>query len=360
MSDSGSGEYRHRIFIERLLIAVAVVVTLAFLWSMVGVLILVFAAVVVAVVLRMIADPIARWLPIGDTGAVALAVLLVVAVIAGFGFLLGSRLNDEFSDLTKALPVALQDFERRLTLFPLGNRMMAAIGEYDFSGTNVVGRLGGLVMSLGTAIADFLLIVFGAIFIAAHPELYKRGLLKLIPKRGRDNVGEALDDSGRALRRWLYGQLVAMVLIGVLTWLGLWMIGLPSAVALGLIAGAAEIVPYVGPVVSAIPGLLLALLQGPEMVLWTLFVYVAVQQVEGALIMPIVQQKAVALPPALTLFGVIGAGLLFGFVGLIFAAPLLVVAYVLIKKLYVRDALDTETPIPGAPADPQPPTGEVS
>lgn len=352
MADVGPDDYRHRDFIERLLIAAAVVATFAFLWSMVSILILVFGAIVVAVLLRMIADPIARRLPFGDTAAVVLAVLLVAAVIAGFGWMLGSRLNGEFFDLANAVPVAVQDLERRLALSPLGNRMIDAVGEYDFSRINVVARLGGLVMTVGSAIADFLLILFGAIFIAAHPELYKKGLLKLIPKRGRDKAAEALEDSGRALRRWLYGQLAAMVLVGMLTWVGLWMIGLPSAVALGVIAGGAEIVPYIGPVVSAVPGLLLALLQGPEMVLWTLFVYVAVQQIEGALIMPIVQRKAVSLPPALTIFGVVGIGLLFGFVGLIFAAPLLVVAYVLIKRLYVQDALGTETPIPGAPPHP--------
>ena len=156
-------------------------------------------------------------------------------------------------------------------------------------------------------------------------------------------------DSGGALRLWLRGQLISVLLVGTLTWIGLALAGVPAAFALGTIAALLEVVPYVGPIVSAIPGLLLALALAPETALWALLVYVAVQQIEGNFIQPLVQKKVVTVPPALTLFGMIAAGLLFGFLGILFAAPLAVVAYVLLKRLYVREVLHTATTVPGEP-----------
>ncbi len=344
-----SGRHDHRHYIERLLIAVGIGVALLFIWTIRDALVLVFGAVVLATLLRAIADPIAQVLPVGGRGAVALTVLLVAAVVGAFIWLLGGQVRGEFAGLWRSLPGTLAAIEERLTGLPAGDRILTMMRDSD-SGANVVARMGNLVLTLGGALADFILILFGAIFIAAQPGIYKTGLLKLLPRAGRALVADALDDSGRALKRWLLGQLVSMLIIGVLIWAGLRLIGLPAALALGVIAGATEIVPYVGPIVAAIPGLLLASLQGPDVMLWTLFVYLAVQQFEGIVIAPLVQRKAVSLPPALTIFGVIAAGLAFGFLGLIFAAPLLVVTFVMVKKLYVREVLDTSTPVPGEPS----------
>ena len=324
---------------------------LLLVWILLDLLVLVFAAVVIAVLLRAVADPIGRFTGLGDRGSAVAAVLLVAGILGLFGWVFGTQVQAEFAGLSRTLPGAWRDFQERIAGLPIAGGTAMSWEEFGPSGTNIMSRLGDLALTLGSAFADLILVVFGAIFIAANPKLYQRGLVKLIPRRGRALTGEALSETGRALKLWLIGQLVAMLLVGLLTWLGLWFIGLPAAMALALTAGLLEIIPYVGPVLAAIPGLLLALLQGPEMALWTLFVYLAVQQLEGVLITPIIQGKAVTLPPALTVFGVVAAGIMFGFVGLIFAAPLLVVAYVLVKKLYVREALDTDTPLPGERSD---------
>jgi predicted PurR-regulated permease PerM len=202
---------------------------------------------------------------------------------------------------------------------------------------------------VGSGLLDLILILVGGIFFAAQPLQYRDGFLKLLPPYWRPPVGEALDDSGRALRLWLRGQLISILLVGSLTWLGLALAGVPAAFALGTIAGCLEVVPYVGPIVSAIPGLLLAVAVAPETALWAMIVYVGVQQVEGNVIQPLVQNKVVMLPPAVTLFGMVAAGLLFGLLGVLFAAPGAVVAYVLLKRLYVREILHTPTSVPGEP-----------
>lgn len=204
-----------------------------------------------------------------------------------------------------------------------------------------------MVMSLGSAVAGFVVILVGGAYLAFQPGLYRRGLLKLFPKTARQGAEATLLSSARALRLWLLGQLAAMAIVGLLTGIGAWLIGLPSAMALGLIAALLEFIPFVGPMLMAIPALLLALTVDTQTVIMTLVLYTAVQQLEGNVITPVVQRRAVSLPPALTLFALIAMGVVFGPLGVLFAAPLTVVAYVMVKEVYVRRTLGEHTSLPG-------------
>jgi predicted PurR-regulated permease PerM len=188
----------------------------------------------------------------------------------------------------------------------------------------------------------------GGLYLAAQPDVYRHGLLLLFPPGdGRKRLADTIDASGKALRRWLLGQLLAMIFVFVLTGLGLWAIGLPAALALALLASLAEFVPIIGPIVAAIPALLIALAEGWQTALWTLLLYVAIQQVESNLITPLVQHRVVSLPPAVTLFALVAFGLLFGSLGVLFATPLAVVIFVGVKKLWVRETLGEPTELPG-------------
>lgn len=338
---------RHRLFVERLLISVALVMTLVVLWLLIDLMVLLFGAVVVAVLMRVTAEPIGRLTGLGERMSLALAVLLITSAVILLAIGFGAQINAQFSNVAQGIPEGWHDLERLIGSYPFGAELLTALRESVPTGTNIVGRLGDLIVTVGSAIADFILIGIGAIFLAAQPHLYSTGFLKLIPPQWRNVAGEAMDDSGGALRLWIKGQLISMTIVGLLTWIGLAIVGVPSAFALGVIAALLEIIPYVGPILSAIPGLLLALILGPEKALWALAVYVVVQQVEGNVLQPLVQRKVVTIPPAITLFGMVAAGLLFGFLGLIFAAPAAVVTYVLVKRLYVREMLHTETSVPG-------------
>lgn len=140
---------------------------------------------------------------------------------------------------------------------------------------------------------------------------------------------------------------MAMAVIGVMTGVGLWMLGVPSALVLGIIAGLLEFIPFAGPILSAIPAVLLALAVSTDLALWTVAMCVFVQHAEAYLIQPVIQRYAVDLPAVILLFSLLAFGAMFGALGVIFAAPLAVVSYVLVKRLYVQEALDTPTPIPG-------------
>lgn len=338
---------RHRLFVERLLIAIGIAAAVFTLWWLRDLLILVFGALVMAVLLQVIAEPISKYVGLGPRSALAAAIGALVLAAGLLGFFFGKQISAQFTDLARSIPEGWQNVRRLLEQHELGRDLVATIGSGAFSDTTIIGRLGDLLLTLGNALLDFILIGMGAVFFAAQPRLYHDGFLKLFPGDWREPIGAAVEDSGRALRLWLRGQLISVVIVGLLTWLGLVLAGVPAALALGIVAACLEIIPYVGPILSAIPGLLLAIVVGPETALWALAVYVFVQQVEGNVIQPLVQRKVVSLLPAVTLFGMVAAGLLFGFLGIVFAAPGAVVAYVLLKRLYVRELLHTRTSVPG-------------
>ena len=156
-----------------------------------------------------------------------------------------------------------------------------------------------------------------------------------------------MDESERAVRLWLKGELIAMLVIGLMTGIGLWLLGVQSWLVLGILAGFFEFIPFAGPILSAVPAILIALVQSPQLALWTALMYVFIQHSEAYLIQPVIQQYAVEVPAVVLLFSLLAFAVLFGAIGILFAAPLTVVAYVMVKRLYVIEALDTPTPIPG-------------
>lgn len=341
----GDGRFVRRFLIGLLLVGLALLA-----WRLAEVLILVFGAALVAVILRAIADPITEKTRLPSRLALLVAVLFVLGLIGLTGWLFGSEIATQASTLRETLPAAWKSFEARLGDTQIGERILGALRDAaEGGGSSVASELGRFALTFGSAVADFLLVLVAGVFLAAEPRLYRRGLVKLFPPRRHDEVASALDNTGRALRKWLLGQLISMTIIGVFTGLGLWLVGVPSAHMLGLIAGLAEFVPLLGPIIAAVPGLLLALLVGPETALWALGVYLVIQQVESNLVTPLVEKKAVSIPPVVTLFGVLALGVIFGVLGILLAAPLIVVIYVLVKQLYVRGALGEETQVPGEP-----------
>ncbi|HWT12884.1 MAG TPA: AI-2E family transporter [Allosphingosinicella sp.] len=336
----------HRIFIERLVIAIIVVGIALLLWNLRGLFMLVFGAVLVSVILNILAEPIEERLGLPRWAAL-LAAVLVVAGGLGFSFwIFGAQVARQADALTDMVPAAWAALQSRLDSWGMGE----AVREWSATlsgGGGVVANLGNIAVRVGNGIADTLLVIVGGIYLAAQPELYRVGTIKLVPERGRALAAQALDASARALRLWLLGRLVSMATVGALTWLGLSIIGVPSALALGLLAALLEFVPFIGPIVAAVPAILLAFAGSPQAALLTAGLFLAIQQFEGNVLEPLVQQRAVDLPPALLLFALVAGGLVFGIVGIILAAPFTVVLFVMVKRLYVQEALNTATPLPG-------------
>lgn len=333
-------------FVRRALIVISLSAGVFLLWQVRTVIVLLFGAVMVATIFRAIADILQKHLRFPGRFAVMLAIILVVAVIGLVVWLVGSQVSAQGQHLADALPQAAQIIDRSVASFGLGHPVEHWMSSAR-SGSLIASNLKGVLSSATLTIASFLIVFFGGIFLSAQPRLYGIGTIKLVPPARRSLVAEAMEESDRALRLWLKGQLWAMILIFAMTWLGLWLLGVQSALVLALISGVLEFIPYAGAITSAIPAIMVALVQGPELALWVVGLYVVVHHIEAYLIQPVIQQYAVEIPAVITLFALLAFGLLFGVLGILLAAPLAVVSYVLVKRLYVIEALDTPTPIPG-------------
>lgn len=328
-------------FIRRIVIVAGFLALGAAIWFLSDVLLLVFASILLAVLMRSIANPLIRKLNITDGWALLFSGLAILIVLSIGIFLFGSQIGAQLGELIELLPAA-------------ANKVLQEFGfarVQDLLTGTVVGNILTTAYEWGTAIiavfSGLLFVIFTGIYLSLDPQTYRNGLVMLFPPRIQPEIGETIDDAGRALSLWLVGQLIAMLIVGVMTALGLWLIGLPSAFALGFIAGLADFIPIVGPIAAAIPGLLVASGQGLDMVIWTLAVYIVVQQIESNLILPVIVGTTVKIPPAVGLFAVIALGVMFGPLGVLFAYPLAVVADVAVRRLYVRETLGEEVEISG-------------
>ena len=191
-------------------------------------------------------------------------------------------------------------------------------------------------------VAGLLLILMMSLYIGADPDTYRNGLLHLFPKRKRARMGEVLTAMAAILRKWLVTQLIAMVTIGVVSTIALLLLGVKAPFALGIIAALFEFVPTIGPVLSAVPAIAMGFLDSPEKALYVGLAYLVIQQLEGHLLIPMLMKGGMDLPPVLTIVTQGLMALLFGFLGLMIAVPLLAAVMVPIKMLYVEDALGDE------------------
>ena len=205
-------------------------------------------------------------------------------------------------------------------------------------------------MAIGV-LANTVIILFLAIFFAADPAGYRDGFLRLLPPDRRPRIGEVLEETGHTLRWWLVGQLASMALVAVSIGLMLAIVGIPNAILLGLLAGALNFVPFLGPILAGIPVLLAAMPEGAAMLALVMVLFVIIESIEGYLINPIIQKRAVYLPPAWSLTALMVGGALFGGMGVALATPILAVARVLVLRLYVQDTLE-RAPRLAAPAGP--------
>ena len=205
--------------------------------------------------------------------------------------------------------------------------------------TGLTRYLFGFLSSTISVVAGLVLILVLSIYIGADPDTYHDGLMKLFPRPWRTRGGEVLTAMSVALRKWLVTQLIAMVVIGVVSTVVLLILGVNAAVPLGVIAGLLEFVPTVGPILSALPAVAMGFVDSPQKALAVIVAYIAIQQMENYLLIPFLMREGVDLPPALTIVAQALMALIFGFLGLLVAVPLLAASMVAVKMLYVQDVV---------------------
>ena len=350
--------------IRHALMIAGIVVAALLIWKLNHILLLLFGAILIALLLRTVAEPFEKYAKLPPRLAVLAALVTVLGLMALGGWAFGRQISGQLSSLADQLPTAWDAARTQLSRLPFGaeltGRLDEALADMGLtspaagdvpgppSGTGsmidggMFASVGAFAGAVASALVELLLVIFAGLFLALNPQGYEAGVVKLFDRRSHRAaavVGRSFDVAGKGLRLWLLGQLVAMTAVGVVTGLGAWAIGLPSPLALGVIAGVLEFVPIAGPVLATIPALLLAATMGPEMILWTLALYVGIQQIEGNLIMPMAQRQTVALPPVITLFAILIFAALFGPLGVLLATPLAVVLFAVVKGVYLDEPI---------------------
>jgi predicted PurR-regulated permease PerM len=333
MADQPPAEISDLTIFRRTLVVAAGIGLAVALWRLTDLILLLVAGALVAFIFYKFADLIQTRLKVPHPVALTLAILLPTLFI-GFVFAaFGSLMADQFSLLFTQLPGAWAVVQDWLRNSELGREVMARAGSFMPEGSRIVETVQTIASSLGTVVTSLVVVMVAGIYLAAQPRLYGRGVLHLVPPHARHKTVTTVRAVADAISSWLKAQGVSMIFVGVFTGVALAIVGIPAAPAIGLVAGLCEFVPYLGTIVVAIPAILIGFSISPETGVWTIVAIVIVQQVQGNIVTPLVQSSMAELPPALTIFSLIAAGVLLGPMGVILAVPLTVVAQTLVKEL---------------------------
>lgn len=316
-------------------------------WALSDIVLLVFAAVLLAVALRGMANGLSRLTGMPVTLSLAVVSLLGVVFVGVFIWLFGMRFATEGQQLVNDISRWIGELQQRYGQSTWFQRI-----EHAASAQGSIAPLAPklLTVTFGTVGAFFLLIVI-ALYVAVSPHPYMRGIVLLMPPARRRRTREMLDLLGHVLRYWMLGQLIDMAVVGLLSTLGLIVLGVPLALALGVLAGVLTFVPYVGAIIAGIPAVIVASTLGPASILWVVLLYLGCHSVEGYLVAPLVTRRTVRLAPAVTVLSMTVLGELYGFIGVLIATPLTAAVITLVKELYIRDYLGTPPEAEGRELD---------
>lgn len=302
---------------------------------------LLFAGILFAVLLRSLSNALSRITSLPKGVSLGAVVIGLLGLGVASSFLIAPSVGTQIDELSAALPKAIDKVESYLTRVDMADNLepKALSKEAFSSGGQVLSKAGGLISGTLGWLANGLIIFFLGLYLAAESPTYERGTVKLVPIQKRKRASQVIGEVHHTLQWWLIGKIFAMLVIGVLTTLGLWLLDVPLALTLGIIAAVFTFVPNIGPIASAIPAVLLGLVDSPDKALYVALLYVGIQTVESYLLTPLVQRKTISLPPALTLIAQILLGVLFGILGVALATPLIAAVVVITRMLYIEDAL---------------------
>ncbi|MFC3607529.1 AI-2E family transporter [Stutzerimonas tarimensis] len=323
-------------------VVAAVVVFCLFVWVAFDFLLILFASILFGVFFHGVSGWVSEKTPIPRKLALAGFIVILVAIGGLFGMLVAPGISDQIDALSRTLPEAVERLRDRLDDSEWFNRLMEHRDRLEDAmpdGGVGLGVVASVTASIIGALTGFFIALVVGICLAISPGLYQGGFLRLVPLSYRDRAREVMNETGGTLKSWLIAKLFEMILIGVLTTLGLWLLGIELALVLGLIAGLLSFIPNIGPVIAVIPALLLASLEGGRTMLYVAGLYLLVQSIESYGLTPWLQKRIVSVPPAITVIVQLLFGLFAGTLGLLLATPLAAVAMVMTRMLYVEDVL---------------------
>ncbi len=360
------------------LLVVLTLVGLQLLWSARFLVLTSFLGILCGLAAGGAVDRICRRVRIKRTIAASLVVFGTLAILVLIAAWTGPTLVDQSQELRTKLPEAVLKLEGwiaarqpgildmidprdavatmapittpdSVTTSPVGgrSRLLGALSHY---GASLTGLALGVLQSTIAVVGAMILVLFLSLYVAADPDIYRRGMIALVPVNRRAKVSALLTALSDTLKTWFRTQLIAMLVIGTVTTVALALLGIRGALPLGVIAGIFEFIPNVGPTLSAIPAILMGFADTPHTALIVAGVYWAIQFLENNLLIPYLMKEQLDLPPALTLVTQVVAAYVFGFLGLFVAIPMLAAIVVTVRTLWVEDDALIAPEHPGGPA----------
>jgi predicted PurR-regulated permease PerM len=320
-----------------LFIALAAAVVLA-----ADALLLVFACILCAILFYKLSEIMARRLHMKRKVTLVIVVVALLAIIGLGGWAMAPQISEQSTKLAEEIPAAVKRLQGEVQQHPLLKRVVSELPPPE----QIVKQMGNMVPNAGLffggvvgALGNVVIILFVGIYFAASPHVYTQGAIRLVPQARRARAREVQQELGNTLASWLLGKGASMLIVGVATSIGLSLLGVPLALILGIIAGLLDFIPYLGPIMAGVPAVLLALSISPDLALYVVLLFVGIQLVEGYGLQPLIEARAVDLPPALVIVMQLIFGTLFGFAGVALATPLAAALSVLVKMLYIEDVL---------------------
>lgn len=337
--------YENRSFSTKVWIAGSILALLGFFIfifkSIFSILLLVLAGALIALFFYGFAKVIHRFTPLKGAWPLILSIVISLSFITGIGWLIGAKLETQIAQLADTFPSTVEAAKKQIKAYPLGERALNKL-----NGSQAQNKLKGMakvfLSSTFGLVADIYVVLFMALFFTADPNVYRKGILKLIPPKGRSKANDVMMKIVVNLQKWLAGKIFAMVVVFILTSILLLSLGIPMWLPLALMAALLNFIPNFGPLLAAIPATLVALTISPTMAIVVALSYGGIQVIESNFITPLAQQKLIKVPPALIIFSQLVVGTFSGGWGLLLATPLLVIVMMLVQELYVNNMPDLD------------------
>lgn len=310
-------------------LAIGIIVFLLIAWVGRVIMMLLLAAVIFAVLVSAVVDWVTTKLKIRRGLAFALLLAAGFVVVFLTLWIRGPSIIEQFADLQTDLPLAAHKFLERLNSYQWGRWLLAQWSDYTQTSGNInsaLSRIGGFVLSTASLIGGLGLVLFLGLYLAAEPQVYLSGIRRFVPKSDRTIFEACVVSAATVLRSWLISQMFSMIAVGMIVTVGLWALGVPLAGTLGIIAALLTFIPNVGPILSVVPAVLLAVVISPIKGFVVILLFLLVHFLEGNIITPLLERQIVRLPPVLTMTAQLLLAVVAGPLGLALAAPLTAIA----------------------------------
>jgi predicted PurR-regulated permease PerM len=306
-----------------------------------NVLLLVLIGILIAIFFHGLSGLIRKYTGI-KKGSLLISILLTVILLTLFFWLAGNSVQQQVNELSQTLPAAIENAKEKLNDNAIGKKITDQAGSAE-TRKKLSGLMQTFFKSTFGVLGDLYVVLIIGIFFTAGYQTYLGGLMKLFPSGKKQRAQQIIEKAGDTLKKWLKGQLFAMLVVAVLTAIGLFILGVPMALTLALIAGILNFIPNFGPLIAIIPAALISFMQGPTTALIVIALYMVVQILESSIITPQIQKKMINMPPALIIIAQLVMGIFAGILGLVLATPVVAVVIVLVNELYVKNEEKEDT-----------------